>query len=219
MHEAGFLEQKSGSPTGLALVVAGSCGGARRAGAGQGTGRSSSRFDRTDGDRLRSDPPPPPPEPPPPEPAAATAAARRIDHGPPIVDPTADPIGPIAPPIAAAAADPPAAAGSGRSGPTRRRRGSVPPQRARANLGSYFSSRRLSAAAIRAEARGHDALRADDRLGRPGDQLHGDRVERQFGARQRDLPDPARPRPLHAGARLALPPATVDGAPGRAPAR
>ena len=78
-----------------------------------------------------------------------------------------------------------------------------PPQRARASLSSYFSTARLSGGRDSRRGRGHDALCADDRLGRARHQLHGDRVERQFGARRRDLPNPARPRTLHAGARPA----------------
>ena len=79
----------------------------------------------------------------------------------------------------------------------------VPPQRARANLDSYFSADDYPAAALRGNEQGTTGFRLTDRPQRPRDRLLGDLLERLVRARSGDLPDPAQPGPLHARARRA----------------
>ena len=151
MQEAGFFPQKRSSPTGLAVVVL-----AHAAVLGALVlvkGPTIIRDLITDTEVILipvdPDPPPVPPPPRPDEPRPAPIE-RMTTVPPPIERPIPGPITPYQPPQPF---DPlPPREPTIRIEPPAPR--TVPPQRARANLGSYFSTDDYPAAAIRAEAEG-----------------------------------------------------------------
>jgi periplasmic protein TonB len=153
MQEAGFFAQKRSSPTGLALVVLAHAAVLGALVLVKGP-EVFGDFTQT---RVRLIPLPqdPPPEPPPPRPdEPRPAPIERMTSVPvPILRPIAGPVTPPLPPLPPTydppgnviARDPPVAP------PTPR---VSRPQRARANLGGYFSTDDYPAAAIRVEAEG-----------------------------------------------------------------
>lgn len=153
MQDAGFFAQKRSSPTGLALVV---LAHAAVLGALVLVKGPTAIRDLIDTEvtliPIDQDPPPEPPPPRPDEPRPApiermTTVLAPIDR--PIAGPVTPPLPPLPPtydpPGNVIAHDPPLTPPAPRI---------VPPQRARANLGGYFSTDDYPAAAIRAEAEG-----------------------------------------------------------------
>ena len=148
---------------------------------------------------VEEEPPPPPDEPPPPPEADPRHAAAAVVAPPPIVRTNT-----------AAAADHrrPRSLRRRMITPSRRRRrrpaaagcaGSSRPQRAKGNLAGLFSNDDYPQSALRNEEQGTTGFRLD--VG-PDGRVTDCTVTASSGsscARQRDLPHPAQPRPVHAG--------------------
>lgn len=151
MPDAGFLEQKRARPTSLALVVLAHAGvlGALMLAKGPDFIDAITKTRVTLIDAQH----PPPPEPPPPQPDRRQSAQERLTSAPPLIERVI--AGPIVPDLPPVPLDPPRLPPLDpvvhADPPTPRL---VAPQRARANLGSYFSTDDYPAAALRAEAEG-----------------------------------------------------------------
>ena len=151
MQEAGYLAQKQGSPTGLALIVLAHAGALGALALAKGPEIIDS-LTNTMVTMVEVEPPPPivpPPQPdtrqqiPPEQVTSVPPVFERITQGPVVPDLPPTPPQPPQPPqeTVLVRADPPIP------------RASLP-QRARANLGGYFSTDDYPAAALRAEAEG-----------------------------------------------------------------
>lgn len=151
MQEAGFLAQSRRSPTGLALVVLAHVGVLGALALAKGV-EAINPFTQTDVTLIKTTPPPPPDDLPP-----QPDQQQRVEHVtsvPPIIDRIT--LGPVVPPLPPQPPQPPDPLPPRDSviqpdppGPR-----PIQPQRARANLGSYFSTDDYPAAALRAEAEG-----------------------------------------------------------------
>lgn len=166
MQQAGFLEQKRRSPTALTLVILAHAAAL----AALALAKAPDIMDaitKTKVTWIEVEPPPPIDPPPPQSDRQQRVPPERITSVPPIIDRIT--LGPVVPPLPPVPPQPPrlppdpVAIRADPPGPR-----ISPPQRARASLGSYFSTNDYPAAAIRAEAEGTTrfslAIAADGRV-------------------------------------------------------
>jgi protein TonB len=155
MLQAGYLQQKKRSPTGLALVVLAHAGvlGALMLVKGPDIMKAITKTEVTLIEAER----PPPPEPPPPQPEQRQQLPQdRITSVPPLIDRVIQ--GPVVPPLPPLPPQPPQLPRDPVVRQTEPPPPRMPPQRARANLGSYFTTDDYPAAALRAEAEGRTSF-------------------------------------------------------------